>query len=528
MAAQQVLVVLFDGVQSLDVTGPVEVFAGAEAARPGSYTIRIGSIGGGRVRTSSGLRLHPDVDLTGAGPADLLLVPGGDGTRASDPRLVDWLRTAAPARRAGRVGVHRARSCSPRPASSTAGGPPPTGGTPTTLARRFPRVTVDTEPIFVRDGDVWTSAGVTAGIDLALAVVEEDHGRDVALEIARHLVMFVRRPGGQRQFSAQLAAQVASRDPLREVQRHIAEHPSADLTVDALARLANLSPRQFSRAFAAEVGTPPGRYVDRVRLETARRHLEEGAFVEDAARACGYGTGEAMRRAFVRDPRRHPDRLQGALLMQMIFVVYEGMTALDADRPVRDPVPAARRPGHVRRGARPARSAPTPARWRSSPTGPSRTAAPRTWSSSPAAPTSARRLADTALHDWLRAVDPATTWTTSVCTGSLILAAAGLLRGRTATSHWLALDRLPALRRHPVAAARRAGRQVRHRRRRLGRHRPGAHPRRHHRRPGTSPRRSSSPSSTTRSPRSRPAPPPRRRRPLVSHLRANAHLVMST
>ena len=169
-----------------------------------------------------------------------------------------------------------------------------------TLARRFPRVTVDTEPIFVRDGDVWTSAGVTAGIDLALAVVEQDHGRDVALEIARHLVMFVRRPGGQRQFSAQLAAQLASRDPLREVQRHIAEHPSGDLTVDALARLANLSPRQFSRAFAAEVGTPPGRYVDRVRLETARRHLEEGAFVEDAARACGYGTSEAMRRAFVR------------------------------------------------------------------------------------------------------------------------------------------------------------------------------------------------------------------------------------
>ncbi|GAB3851042.1 GlxA family transcriptional regulator [Dactylosporangium cerinum] len=299
MAAQRVLVVLFDGVQSLDVTGPVEVFAGAETARPGSYTIHTGSISGAMVRTSSGLRLHPDVDLAGTDPPDLLIVPGGAGTRTGDPRLVDWLRTAGPA--AGRV----ASVCTGAFLLAEAG--LLDGRRATThwqythsLARRFPQVAVDTEPIFVRDGDVWTSAGVTAGIDLSLAVVEEDHGRDVALEIARHLVMFVRRPGGQRQFSAQLEAQVASRDPLREVQRHIAEHPSGDLSVDALARLANLSPRQFSRAFAAEVGTPPGRYVDRVRLETARRHLEDGAFVEDAARACGYGTSEAMRRAFIR------------------------------------------------------------------------------------------------------------------------------------------------------------------------------------------------------------------------------------
>jgi transcriptional regulator GlxA family with amidase domain len=174
------------------------------------------------------------------------------------------------------------------------------------LARRFPDVDVDPEPIFVRDGPIATSAGVTAGIDLALALVEEDHGRDTALLIARHLVMFLRRPANQTQFSAQLSAQVAARPGLREVQRWIADNPAADLSVPELARRANLSPRQFARAFTAEVGQSPGRYVDATRLETARRLLEDradgaGAYgVEQVARTTGYGTAEAMRRAFVR------------------------------------------------------------------------------------------------------------------------------------------------------------------------------------------------------------------------------------
>jgi transcriptional regulator GlxA family with amidase domain len=160
-------------------------------------------------------------------------------------------------------------------------------------------VTVEPEPIFVRDGNVSTSAGVTAGIDLALMLVEEDHGREVALRVARELVVFLRRPGNQTQFSAQLQAQVAQREPLRDVQHWIAEHPDADLSVDALAERARLSPRQFARAFAAETGTPPGRYVDRVRLEAARRLLEDSRDgVEQIARTCGYHTPEAMRRAF--------------------------------------------------------------------------------------------------------------------------------------------------------------------------------------------------------------------------------------
>jgi transcriptional regulator GlxA family with amidase domain len=160
---------------------------------------------------------------------------------------------------------------------------------------------VDPEPIFVRDGKVSTSAGVTSGIDLALAIVEEDLGRDVALTIARHLVMFLRRPGNQTQFSAQLTVQAAERRPVRDVQQWITEHPAAILSVEALAERANLSPRQFARVFTAETGMTPGRYVDRVRLEAARRKLEDTeAGITRIAKDCGYGTPESMRRAFVK------------------------------------------------------------------------------------------------------------------------------------------------------------------------------------------------------------------------------------
>ncbi|CAM5628539.1 GlxA family transcriptional regulator OS=Streptomyces alboniger OX=132473 GN=CP975_31150 PE=4 SV=1 [Streptomyces alboniger] len=160
---------------------------------------------------------------------------------------------------------------------------------------------MDPDPIYVRDGHVSTSAGVTSGIDLALALVEEDLGRDAALAVARHLVVFLRRPGNQAQFSAQLSAQTAQREPLRDVQQWITEHPAADLTVESLAERASLSPRHFARAFRAETGTTPGRYVDRVRLEHARRLLEDTSDgVEEVSRASGYGTPEAMRRAFVK------------------------------------------------------------------------------------------------------------------------------------------------------------------------------------------------------------------------------------
>ena len=316
-----VLIVLFDGVQSLDVTGPLEVFAGANnwSSRPDRpapktrtpYRIRTASLGGHPVRTSSGLRLTPDRALAphgtltpGEAPAtdrpDVLLVPGGEGARRGDPELVAWLRAHGPG--AGQLvsvctgafllaeaGLLDRRRVTTHWAYCAA------------LAARFPDLIVDPDPIFIADGNVITSAGVTAGIDLALALVENDLGRDAALDIARHLVVFLRRPANQAQFSTQLAAQLADREPLREVQRWIADHPAADLSVETLAGRASLSPRQFARAFTAQVGVPPGRYVDRVRLEAARRRMEDtGAGVEETARRCGYGTPEAMRRAFIR------------------------------------------------------------------------------------------------------------------------------------------------------------------------------------------------------------------------------------
>ncbi|WP_032789844.1 GlxA family transcriptional regulator [Streptomyces sp. NRRL_ISP-5395] len=300
MKQRTVLVVLFDGVQSLDVSGPMEVFSGASRSPGVSYDLRTASLDGRPVRSTSGLTLVPDSSLADAPAPHTLLVPGGQGTRGSQPGLTGWLREHAP--RAERL----VSVCTGALLLAEAG--LLDGHRVTThwnycerLARDYPAVEVDPEPIFVRDGRLATSAGVTAGIDLALALVEEDHGRDLALTIARHLVVFLRRPGNQAQFSAQLSAQTARREPLREVQHWIAQHPDADLGVDALAARARLSPRHFARAFLSETGTTPGRYVERVRLEHARRLLEDTADgVERIARASGYGTPEAMRRAFVK------------------------------------------------------------------------------------------------------------------------------------------------------------------------------------------------------------------------------------
>jgi transcriptional regulator GlxA family with amidase domain len=236
------------------------------------------------------------------------LVAGGLGTRTAldDRALINGIRRLAPrVRRLGSV-------CSGSFLLAEAG--VLDGRRATThwmwcdsMAQRYPRVQVDPDPIFVRDGNVWTSAGVTAGMDLALALVEDDLGRDVALHTARQMVLFLRRPGGQSQFSAQLAAQAADRQPLRELQAWIVDHPDADCSVPALAQRVAMSPRNFARVFLREIGLTPAQYVERVRVEAARRRLEDSTDGVDAiAATCGFGTAETMRRTFLRHVRVAP------------------------------------------------------------------------------------------------------------------------------------------------------------------------------------------------------------------------------
>ena len=303
---RRVWIVAFPGAQVLDVTGPWEVFALANRAggtRAPRYAVSVVAPSAGAIATSGGLALVAQRTLAQAtGPVDTLVVAGGEGTRPHllDGRLVRWIARAA--RRARRV----ASVCTGAFLLAEAG--LLDGRRATThwamcdaLARRFPAVRVERDPIFVRDGHVFTSAGITAGIDLALQLVEEDCGRDVALTVARWLVMFLRRPGGQSQFSAQLSAQLAERDGLRDVQGWIAEHPEAELTVPALARRAHMSPRNFARAFRRETGVTPAAYVEAQRVEAARRLLETTAGnVAEVAAACGFGRPETMHRAFRR------------------------------------------------------------------------------------------------------------------------------------------------------------------------------------------------------------------------------------
>ncbi len=340
VAVREIVMLAYPGVQSLDLTGPLEVFAGAHlllgvqnarergslreqgsADEQGStsergssrgrdcpapaqgYHVRVLSCDGRPLATSSGLTIVPHGDLSEApSRIDTLIVAGGYGSHeaAADPMLIAWLAQAAGrARRTASVctgafllaqaGLLDGRRATTHWASADE------------LARRYPDVAVDPEPIFLRDGNIWTSAGVTAGMDLSLALVEEDHDRELALAIARHLVLFLRRPGNQSQFSATLSSQQPVRTPLREAQRHALENPAADLSVEAMAGRAHMSPRHFARSFRAEVGVTPARYVEQVRLEAARRHLEETAeSIGAIAAGCGFGTPETMRRVFLR------------------------------------------------------------------------------------------------------------------------------------------------------------------------------------------------------------------------------------
>ncbi len=314
---RSILIVTFPGTQALDVVGPFEVFVGArqvmETERPDdppAYEVRVVSSAGSPVISESGLSIGTDPlpDPT-TDRHDTVLVAGGFGVQEArtDAILVDWLRRVAP--RTRRIGT----VCTGTFLAAQAG--LLDGHTVTThwaraqlLAAEFPELDVDPDPIFTRTGNVWTSAGVTAGIDMALAMVEEDLGSEVAQTVARWLVMFLRRPGGQTQFAAPVWMPRAERSSVRGVQQSIEDEPEADHRVATLAARAAMSPRHFSRVFTEEVGEAPGQYVERVRVEIARRHLEDTSdTVVVIARRCGFGTPETMRRAFLRRLGVAPD-----------------------------------------------------------------------------------------------------------------------------------------------------------------------------------------------------------------------------
>jgi transcriptional regulator GlxA family with amidase domain len=314
MARHPVTILCFDGVQPLDVVGPHEVFAGVEqilearGVTGGGYDVRLVAATPGPVRAESGLSLVATHALP-RDPIGTVVVPGGDGARQSvdDDALVGWVRRAA-------VSADRITSvCTGSFLLAAAG--VLDGLSATThwaraqqMADDYPAVDVQVDPLYVRQGKVWTSAGVTAGIDLALAIVEEDHGAEVAHVAARWLVMFVRRPGGQSQFAGPVWTAPAPPGPVRAAQDLIVTEPAADHRVPELAARVGMSPRHLSREFTRLVGMSPGRYVEQVRVEHARRLLEsEPVSVGVAARRCGFGSAETMRQAFLRRVGASPD-----------------------------------------------------------------------------------------------------------------------------------------------------------------------------------------------------------------------------
>lgn len=361
---KRVVFVVYPDLQILDLTGPFEVFALANRLaseqekeqeqereqqqgqghgaqdRPGRahsalYELEVVSVDGKPVRSSGGLLIAPDCSVEDSvGPLDTLVVVGGTGTRgaARDERLVAWIGTAA--RRSRRV----TSVCSGAFLLARAG--LLDGRRATThwdscalLAESFPAVTVDPDSIFVRDGNVWTSAGVTTGMDLALALVEDDLGPDMARLVAKWLVLFVQRPGGQAQFSAQLSAQRPQRSSLQDLEGWIADHIGDDLSVTVMADRVGMSTRTFARVFRQELGVTPAAYVEGVRVEAARRLLETTQRgVAEVARVCGFGTVETMHRVFKRTVRVTP----GEYRRHFSPIAADGATA----------APSTSHPGH--------------------------------------------------------------------------------------------------------------------------------------------------------------------------------------
>lgn len=322
---RRVMMLVYDAAQVLDIAGPIQLLSTAVTLPGGKpvYDIELVAEERGPVSTTSGLVLRVDRSIGDVSPAELadidtFMVTGGLGSRAAmeDERLLAFVRqAAAPARRVvsictGAVILAAAGLLEGRRATTHWAFAP-------TMRKRFPGVTVEEDAIYVRDGKFWTSAGVTAGMDLALALIEEDAGREMALTLARQHVMYLMRPGGQSQFSAQLAAQRVEDVRLARICSFVVENPREDLSVPALAARAAMSERSFARHFVAETGFTPAQFVERARLDEACRRLADGDHSLDAVSAdAGFGAAERMRRAFIRHlgvtPGRYRERFRTA------------------------------------------------------------------------------------------------------------------------------------------------------------------------------------------------------------------------
>jgi transcriptional regulator GlxA family with amidase domain len=302
--SRTVAILALPGVQLLDVSGPLDVFAQAnvEAGRE-FYSLRIIALESGPVRSSSGARLLPDgVACEWDQRIDTLLVAGAPdaGQAVLSAKVLAWLRTtAARSRRYGSVctgafvlaatGLLDGRRVTTHWAAAES------------LARTYPGITIDEDALYVRDGKLRTAAGVTAGLDLALALVEEDLGREIARRVAGQLVMFFKRPGGQLQFSRKGETRPAGRSVLQEVQRWVAANPELGHDVASLARRAGLSARHFARLFHAEVGVTPAAWVEATRIEVARTLLEGARDApKQVAAKCGFANVDTLRRTFTR------------------------------------------------------------------------------------------------------------------------------------------------------------------------------------------------------------------------------------
>jgi transcriptional regulator GlxA family with amidase domain len=300
----RVVILAPPGVQSLDVVGPAEVFW--EAARrlgdPSAYEVQIMGTTDGAICGTGNLRFLADRTIYDPDePIDTLLVGGDPSFDEIDPAVTAWLsRRATTVRRYGSVctgvfflaaaGLLEGRSVTTHWECAEK------------LRNDFPNLIVDDNQIFIRDGALCTTAGVTAGMDLALALVEEDFGRELALTVARYMVMFLKRPGGQSQFSVHLAAQMSSKSQIQQAQEYVPENLSADLSVEVLAHRAGMSTRNFARVFRRDVKLTPAAFVDAARIDAARRMLADTkSSLQRIARDCGFGNLNTMRRVFVRN-----------------------------------------------------------------------------------------------------------------------------------------------------------------------------------------------------------------------------------